>query len=469
VIAGVGAAALGCGGKKGTIQLDIVVSPLDDPFTFAAEARFTVGPQMKSVPVTNGHFDFSLDQQPPKDPAPVIVEALDSAGNVIGHGQTPPLSLAPVDQGPFAVWVGRPGTVAAARAVLPAGRTEMAAFGATGLGAMFAGGRDASGAPLANTAVYDVFTHQLIKSEDGSLKPMSTPRAGAAAVPSSPRGIVFGGAQSTGLGTAGGALSSGELFDPSGGGLWAAVPSDSPPQATYAPNTIVLGSGSGLVSGGLSAAGTRITSALLISTSGTVTLTPLMMPMVAARARHAVGAARFPDGDGALLIGGLADGDPGPVVERLIGQAFTTFTATGVENRWDASATGVPGGVLLVGGTIPDMTGARTATTSVVFLPTETTGTPMRFDTLLPTPRAAHTATKVGDDLLLCGGIDATGAPVASCEVIGTNPIVWKRTLPTGTARTGHVAVALETGPVLIAGGVDASGAPVASIEIFTP
>jgi hypothetical protein len=169
------------------------------------------------------------------------------------------------------------------------------------------------------------------------------------------------------------------------------------------------------------------------------------------------------------LIGGLADGDPGPVVERLVGQAFTTVTADGVENRWDASATGISGGVLLVGGTIPNMTGVRTATTSVIFLPTENPGTPMRYDALLPTPRAAHTATLIGDDLLLCGGIDNTGAPVASCEVIGTNPIVWKRTLPTGTARTGHVAVALETGPVLIAGGVDASGAPVASIEIYTP
>jgi hypothetical protein len=411
--------AAACGGKKGTVEIDIVVSPLDDPFTFAAQARFTIGDQMQSVPVTNGHFSFSIDLDPPKDAEPIIVEALDSAGNVIGHGQTPALALQPIDQGPFSVWVGRPGTVAAARAALAAGRTEIAAFGATGLGVMFAGGRDATGAALANTAVYDVYTHAIIQSEDGSLKPMTTPRAGAAATASSPRGIVYGGAQSTGIGTAGGALASGELFDPSGGGLWSAVPASAATDAAYAPQTTILGSGSALVSGGLSATGDAITSALLISTSGTITLTPLS-PMVAKRYRHASGAARFPDGDGALLIGGLADGDPGPPVERLIGQAFTTFTANGVENRWDATATALSGGVLLVGGTIPGASG-RVATTSVVFIPTETTGDPQRYDTLLPTPRAQHTATLVGDDLLLCGGVDATGAPIASCELIGTN------------------------------------------------
>lgn len=471
VVSTLGLIGLGCGGKKGTIQLDIVVSPIDDPFANGvSEVRFTIGPQMKSVPVTGGHFDFSLDQEPPKTPAAIVVEALDSAGKLVAHGQTPPISLTPVDQGPFAVWVGRPGAIAAAAVQLPSARTEMAAFGATGLGAMFAGGRDATGAALSNTVVYDVYTQALIKSEDGNLPQMSTPRAGASAVPSSPRGVVFGGAQAAGLGATMGALSSGELFDPTGGGLWAAVPADSAPDARSHANTILLGSGSGLISGGLNASGGPINTAMLVSTGGTSRITPIMMPMVAFRRGHAVAAARFPDGDGAVLVGGLVDGDPNTIVERLIGQSFTAFTAAGVENRWDATLSPMSGGVLLVGGTINDGT-SRKATKSVVFIPTEVSGQPVsRFDTdFLPTARAGHTATAIGTDVLLCGGVDGTGTALASCELIGTSPIAWKKTISLGTARTGHSAVALETGPILIAGGNGANGQPVNSIEIYTP
>ena len=90
-----------------------------------------------------------------------------------------------------------------------------------------------TGQALASSVVYDVYTQAIIKSEDGNLPPMSTPRAGASAIASSPRGIVFGGAQATGLGSPAGALSSAELFDPTGGGLWAAVPADSVPEAEY--------------------------------------------------------------------------------------------------------------------------------------------------------------------------------------------------------------------------------------------
>jgi hypothetical protein len=304
-----------------------------------------------------------------------------------------------------------------------------------------------------------------------AVKPMSTPRAGAAAIASSPRGIIFGGAQGPGLGSTASALDTAELFDPSGGqGLWAAVPADSTPPARSQALTFVLGSGSGLVTGGLGSDGGRLASALLVSTGGTARITPIAGPMVARRARHAGAPARFTDGDGALLIGGLDEGDPAPIVERLIGQSFTTFTAPGVENRWDATATGVAGGVLLVGGSIATaVPTVRAATRSVILLPTDGVSQPQRFDTLLPAARAGHTATKIGDDLLLCGGFDETGALLSSCELLGTNPIVHKRTVTGAQGRTGHVAVALETGPILIAGGVGANGAPLATIEIYTP
>ncbi|MCA1664742.1 MAG: hypothetical protein LC659_10810, partial [Myxococcales bacterium] len=101
-----------CGGKSGTLTLNLVTSPGDDPFRDAATVRFTVGAMgehVTTVPVTNGHFTYKVSFRPNEMAGPCIVEALDSAGAVVAHGQTPYLLLSAVDQGPIAAWIGRPG------------------------------------------------------------------------------------------------------------------------------------------------------------------------------------------------------------------------------------------------------------------------------------------------------------------------------------------------------------------------
>lgn len=99
-----------CGGKSGTLSLDIVVSPTDDPFADAASVRFTIGDStnVDTETVTAGHFNLSVKQKPESTDGPVLVEALDAGGNVIAHGVTPSLQLSAINQGPIAVWVGRP-------------------------------------------------------------------------------------------------------------------------------------------------------------------------------------------------------------------------------------------------------------------------------------------------------------------------------------------------------------------------
>jgi hypothetical protein len=42
-------------------------------------------------------------------------------------------------------------------------------------------------------------------------------------------------------------------------------------------------------------------------------------------------------------------------------------------------------------------------------------------------------------------------------------------TLPLAVARTGATALALPNDQVLVVGGVDASGGPIATLELFTP
>ena len=188
-----------CGGKSGTLTLNIVTSPGDDPFVDAASVRFTVGTDgthVSTVPVSMGHFTYKVSFKPIDMTGPVLVEALDSAGNVVAHGQTPYLLLSAVDQGPIAAWVGRPGRVAPAAAALPKAIAETASTYVPGLGILYAGGRDATGAPLSDTAVYDVFTHGII-----STAPMQKARAGGiAAAGTNVQAVVYGGATSMGFG-----------------------------------------------------------------------------------------------------------------------------------------------------------------------------------------------------------------------------------------------------------------------------
>jgi hypothetical protein len=91
-------------------------------------------------------------------------------------------------------------------------------------------------------------------------------------------------------------------------------------------------------------------------------------------------------------------------------------------------------------------------------------------------PRAGHTATRLGDDVgapvLVVGGVDAAGAAIADAELwkplSGTlaDPALFTRRMR--VPRSHHAARLMPDGSVLIIGGVDGAGAPVASIERFT-
>jgi hypothetical protein len=449
----------GCGGKNGSLPLEIVVSPVDDPFLDATQVKFTIGDasHVKTVPVTAGHFNFSLEGAPISNPEPVIVEALDAAGHVVAHGRTPPLPLVAVDQQTVSVWVGRPGKVAAARDDLHAARSESASINIPGLGVLYAGGRGADGNPLASTRLYSIFFHKVIETSD-----MSLARAGAVAAPSNGvRAVVWGGASAMGT------LASAELFDPTvGNGLWAAVPSD--PIAPRAhPDVTVLGSGAALISGGVDDSGAPVGTAALVANQAMARVSAISGPMAAPRAGHAVAAAKFPDGDGALLFGGLAPGVSGPVAEKLIGQTFTAIDLPpNVENRTAATATQLASGdVLILGGRTA--AGAQ-ASGLVIAVGAASPGVTM-LQQLLSTAREGHTTTRVGDDLLVCGGADASGKLQASCDLLDGTTLGLKQTVAMGTARRGHRADVLETGPVLLAGGTGDDGAPIASIEIYTP
>jgi hypothetical protein len=104
-----------------------------------------------------------------------------------------------------------------------------------------------------------------------------------------------------------------------------------------------------------------------------------------------------------------------------------------------------------------------------------TTGEVRALRATLATPRADHTATRLGDDVgapvLVVGGTDAAGAPVAVAELFKplsgdlANPATFAPAMI--VPRRGHRAELMPDGSVLVIGGVDATGQPVLTLERF--
>ncbi|GAA2430339.1 hypothetical protein GCM10010191_49870 [Actinomadura vinacea] len=123
------------------------------------------------------------------------------------------------------------------------------------------------------------------------------------------------------------------------------------------------------------------------------------------------------------------------------------------------------GKVLIAGGA--DAAGKPVATTAV-YDPVAATWADATQS--LMTARWGHTTTKLGDGRVVAtGGLGADGAPLASAEVFEPVAGAWKT--PQGalkTARAGHSATAVG-GRLLVAGGTGARGAALASAELLDP
>jgi hypothetical protein len=297
---------------------------------------------------------------------------------------------------------------------------------------------------------------------------MEVARAGGIAASStSVQGWAYGGATSVGFGTPGTPQSTIELFDPTTGlGVWADLPTDTFTARSFM-NGTVLASGDTLISGGVDGNGMPLGSAALVNPSGAIRLSAIATPMAAARAGHAVAAAHFSDGDGAVVYGGLPVGSTSPVAERLVGQTFTAYGLGVTEpNLTNATATTMPNGdVLILGGTADDGT---VSSSGIVITPGVTPPTVKTIPNALSAARVGHTATISGSVLVVCGGADNTGTLQGSCDLIDTSSYAIQATVPLATPRRNHVSQLLETGDVVIAGGIGSDGNPLSSIELFT-
>jgi hypothetical protein len=174
-----------------------------------------------------------------------------------------------------------------------------------------------------------------------------------------------------------------------------------------------------------------------------------------------------------LVLGGVSGGAGATSVEVLDGHTVEhlDFTATA---RVDLTATSLTDGrVIVIGGKAPD--GPPVA--DIVEIAEADQAIDVRtLNARLANPRRGHTATRLGEDVgapvLITGGLDASGAPIAVAELFKplseelASSMAFHPTLK--VPRYGHAATLMPDGSVLIIGGLDALGQPVRTLELFS-
>jgi hypothetical protein len=121
-------------------------------------------------------------------------------------------------------------------------------------------------------------------------------------------------------------------------------------------------------------------------------------------------------------------------------------------------AAGLPNGKMIVACGVADAIRIDAATEAV--------------DTIASVPSMMKTGCAIAAtsrQLVIAGGTLGDGTVTATADVydLGTFALVAQPTL--AIARTGATAIALGNDQVIIAGGVDATGAPISTLELFTP
>ena len=417
-----------CDGATGTISIGLTTAPgshVLDPAT-RLRVSLTDPPLSYEVDRHGDGFDLAFDLDATSTTGSIVVEGLDASGALVAAGQSPPFPFAAINAN-VVIYVAAPMTIAPAPLALTPARSDIAAA-ALPYGAIFAGGRDAAGAPSDAIAIYNVYNHTL---------------AGGLAMPVSRSALVI-------------------AVDAGGGVyLYGGLGADGNPIATLLRfDTTIAPSGSYAMLGELPGfARSREIAVRTAADRFLVTGTPpveLAAGSLAARTEIAslppIGASVTP-ADGiptALFLGG----DTGLV--RFRKDAFDMLAG---DTRARAAIAPLPGGKLVVigGGD------ATTPALSALVVDAET-GTVTTIAGALSTGRYAPAVAATARHLVVAGGVDATGAPIGTADILDATTLAPIATVPL-TPRAGTTAFSLANDQVLIAGGNEATDL----LELFTP
>jgi hypothetical protein len=417
--------ACACTGTTGTIDLELVTTPGGN-LDAVQRVRLTLTEPRRVVEAerTGSGFDLAIDVEASMRVGSLIVEGFDAAGALVACGQSPRFAVAAINAR-IVVFMAPPRSVEVAPVALTTPLAEVAGA-ALSFGAVIAGGRDAQGAPSAALAVYNAYDHSLA---DGLALP--APRAGVAIAASGAGDVyLFGGTGTDG--------------DPTGT-LWR-FDSTVAPRGAYLPIAdqagfartgqlvVPIGSGRYLITGTPALTFDSFTGALTARTD--------------VAGLPATGAAGATDGEARLAV------FSGSELVRYRSTGFDTLGA----GRNDATATTLPDGrIVVIGGSDP--ASARDA-----LVVDGATGAVTTIPGAIATPRSRPLLAATSRHLVVAGGTDMAGAPIATAEVLDAKTLAPLATVPI-LARSGGFAVALPSDQVLLGGGTPASS----QLELFTP
>lgn len=438
--AGLPLGAAGCGGATGTFALELVTAPGSTVLDGVTRARLTLSSPYRQVEATrdaDGKFRLSLEVPAEGPTGQVTFEGFDESGAVVAWGRSGELPIAAVDAS-VAIYVAAPESIAAAPVALDPPRTDI---GVTrfSFGVVMVGGAIADGAPIDDVDIYDVYDHALVA---GAAAP--GPRAGAAVGAG-----VSGYAYAFGGRGAGGPTGTFWRFDTTvaPGGAWLEI-DDDPAMARTGVAIAPVGTDAYVITG----APPLVLDGLSLTTTALPSVPALAGTATSVERDDVIYTVVVGEGTGA---GGMAILGPDGLEEHA-GVASAARASHGAASTRNAT-------VFVIGGTI----GATPTAAGLLADPVTATFT--EIPDLLATPRTGAAIGGNGDVVLVAGGRDADGALLGDAEVLDLATLTRRAVVPMVVPRTGAVAASLATGQILVIGGVDDTGAPVATIEVYNP
>jgi hypothetical protein len=421
----VAVAVAACTGTTGTVKLDLATAPGSRVLDAVDQLRLTITNPHQVIEArrTAAGFDLALDLEASGVTGALIVEGFDAGGVLVACGQSPRFPISAINAH-IVVYMAAPRSIGLAPVTLDAPRSEVSGSPLE-YGAVLAGGRDPGGAPSTAILIYNAYDHT---------------RATGLALPAPRAGLAVG------TGTGGGVY----LFGGTGpdgnpaGTLWR-FDTTAPPSGSYA--TLPVEAGFARADQLIVPIGPErflITGAPPLALElGTVTARTDLPAL------PAVGATAIaPDGTPAAIFAGA----------ELVRYRQGTFDTLRPGGRTNATAATLPDGrVVVIGG--GDPTPSRDA-----LVIDSATGAVTVIPGALATARSRPSLAATSRYLVIAGGTDPDGVPVATAEVLDAHTLAPITTLPI-LARTGALAIALPTGQVLLAGGTPAT----AELELFTP
>ena len=431
-------AVAACSGEVGLMRIDLVTAPGSDLLERIERARLELSSPPTVVEAergADGRLVLELEVVAEGQGALLTLEGYDAGGELVGLGLSAPLPIAAVDAD-LSLYVAPPLGFTGAPVDLDPARSEI---GAARLpyGGVLAGGRDAAGAPVAALEIYNVYDHALQRGLD-----LPEPRAAMAVATGASDFIYLMGGEDAGGQPRHEAWRFDTALAPAGGYTGLASP---PALARAGASAAHIGGDQFLVTGD----------------------PPAQMDPGQVRAidgpslEGGVAVALSGQALGPVLVIGAGVGEAGAALHRA--GSLEAIDAPDTARRTGHAAALLPDGrALVVGG--EDDGGPTTA--ALLFRQAPDTFTVL--EDFLAEPRTGAALAVTRDHVVVAGGTGAAG-PLATAEIFDAETLEPVATLPLAVPRTGAVAIALPNRQVLVAGGLDASGQPIATLELFTP